>query len=387
MSQSPIDSITPQNSLRYRQGWSALNQLLHEGKSFSGRERNCAFINLGGQSFADVSGLIGVNYPEDARTVIAADWDFDGDLDLWLTARTAPRIRFLKNNQAPQNTEHLGIRLAGNGVTCTSDAIGAIAELYFAETPAPMLRSVTAGDAFLSQNSQWLNFSFPREHNLDRLVIHWPDRSQEIHVALQPGRFYKIKQGTDPIVWHPPRVDSIANPQPAIPMKSTKTARIVLPGRLPLPPIYTREEGSELERSIQSLRGPLLLNLWAPWCTPCVDELGEWTNSQSLIDEARLRIITLNTDPNSITSADRTLKRIKFPFESAHATTQTVHNLDWFQRSWLDHWEPLPMPRKPSSSSRERSSWGRKRTKSNCASPTFKSRPEAPWRFRKPSTS
>ena len=41
--------------------------------------------------------------PTTARAVAAADWDFDGDLDLWLTARTAPRLRFMQNRQSGTN--------------------------------------------------------------------------------------------------------------------------------------------------------------------------------------------------------------------------------------------------------------------------------------------
>ena len=53
MSQSPIGKkITPENTDRYRQGWKALNRLLHEDRSFSGFERNCAYLNIKGNRFA-----------------------------------------------------------------------------------------------------------------------------------------------------------------------------------------------------------------------------------------------------------------------------------------------------------------------------------------------
>ena len=46
MSKSPLSiDATEGETLKYKQGWRALNRLLHKDKSFSGRERNCAFIN------------------------------------------------------------------------------------------------------------------------------------------------------------------------------------------------------------------------------------------------------------------------------------------------------------------------------------------------------
>ena len=102
MSQSPVNDFSEQATLRYKQGWRALNRLLHEDRSFSGHERDCAFLNCGGDSpsFATVSAVAGFDFADDGRGLATSDWDFDGDVDVWLTLRTAPRVRFVKNNSA-----------------------------------------------------------------------------------------------------------------------------------------------------------------------------------------------------------------------------------------------------------------------------------------------
>ena len=59
-----------------------------------------------------------------------ADWDFDGDLDLWITNRTAPRVRFLRNNLKSGSKSCSAIKLQGNGKSTNRDAIGARVELH-----------------------------------------------------------------------------------------------------------------------------------------------------------------------------------------------------------------------------------------------------------------
>ena len=172
MSQSPVDKITPENTVRYRQGWKALNRLLHEDRSFSGNERNCAFLNCRGAGFADISSVSGFDFPDDSRAVTAVDWDFDGDLDLWMTARTAPRLRFLRNDSVA-NTDWVAVKLSGNGKTTNRDAVGARVHLYLKNQSTPLIRSVYAGDAFLSQSSGWLHFGLGPNAIIEKLLVHW----------------------------------------------------------------------------------------------------------------------------------------------------------------------------------------------------------------------
>ena len=78
-------------------------RLLSQGKSWSGYERNCCFLNTGSQRFACISATSGLDFQDDGRAVVQVDWDQDGDLDLWISNRTAPRLRFLKNNGSHGN--------------------------------------------------------------------------------------------------------------------------------------------------------------------------------------------------------------------------------------------------------------------------------------------
>ncbi len=125
MSQSPasLEDSTPETLKSYATAVLDLYELILAGKSLSGRERHCAYLNTGDTRFANISAVSGLDFPDDGRGMAAADWDFDGDVDLWISNRTAPRLRFLRNDTETPN-QFLAVRLQGNGTTCNRDAIG-----------------------------------------------------------------------------------------------------------------------------------------------------------------------------------------------------------------------------------------------------------------------
>ena len=101
MSRSPL---TPEAAARpdaYLQTFQQLAEKIREGQSFSGRERNVCFLNTGkGRKFADGSFVTGLDFPDDSRGMGLTDWDGDGRPDVWLSNRTAPRLRLLHNATA-----------------------------------------------------------------------------------------------------------------------------------------------------------------------------------------------------------------------------------------------------------------------------------------------
>ena len=127
MSLSPtLDSPLSDNA-EYLRNWDVLGLLSKRGSSFSGRERNCVFLNTGDRRFADVSAVTQLDFQDDGRAVGLTDWDHDGDMDMWLANRTAPRLRLIRNDLA-NASRHLALHLVGR--TCNRDAIGARVEVY-----------------------------------------------------------------------------------------------------------------------------------------------------------------------------------------------------------------------------------------------------------------
>ncbi|HAT20305.1 MAG TPA: hypothetical protein DCS85_09140, partial [Verrucomicrobiales bacterium] len=85
-------------------------EVVKQGRSFSAREPHHCFLNLRNGSFCDVSAVSGLDLPDDGRGVARADWDRDGDLDFLVSNRSAPRLRFFRND-LPGRNGFIAIRL------------------------------------------------------------------------------------------------------------------------------------------------------------------------------------------------------------------------------------------------------------------------------------
>ncbi len=136
---------------RYLRSWDALGKMLEEGKSWSGRERNLAYLNTGDGRFTDVSTLAGWAFPSDSRALGFTDWDGDGDLDVWQANRSAPRVRFLFN-QLETPDRFLKIRLIGT--RCNRDAIGARVTLTLYDGKR-LLKTLRAGEGYPQRFIKW----------------------------------------------------------------------------------------------------------------------------------------------------------------------------------------------------------------------------------------
>ncbi|MGJ8724733.1 MAG: ASPIC/UnbV domain-containing protein [Roseibacillus sp.] len=345
MSLSPIDDFNEQALQKYKHRWSALSRLLHEDRSFSGGERHNAFLNLGEGRFADISAVTGFNFAEDGRALVTQDWDFDGDLDVWVTARTAPRVRLLEN-QSQNSGESVFIRLQGNGTTSNSDAVGARCEVWLVDDERPLTRSRTAGDSFLSQGSSWLHFGLGAEPQIARVIVHWPAGQSEEFTGIESGGRYLLHQGQPQAKqWSPPAQVKLAEASPLELPHETEQARIVLPNSLLLPLLETNE-GEAI--SDPSKKGPIVINLWSQTCSSCLEELKEWTEFAPQLKAAGLRVLALNTDAiaqtGDLPEGQEFLREIEFPYSSNSTNEDTLQRLDIFQQSLLDRWLPLPIP-------------------------------------------
>ena len=179
----------------YEAGWVALHRFLREGGSFSGRERHCAFANLGAGDFADVSAPSGLDLLSDGRAVARVDWDLDGDLDLVFSSRQAPLVRVLRNDQDSGNA-WISLRLVG---AREPDAIGARVTVVRSDS-RELTRTLRAGEGYLAQSSKWLHFGLGPDAGpaVDALVA-WPGGTAQRFTGLDAGRRWVLREGGEAV--------------------------------------------------------------------------------------------------------------------------------------------------------------------------------------------
>ena len=354
MSSSPLDSTETVSASDaqspYQKSIMAVDDLLDQGFSFSGHERNVCFLNTGatgGGRFATVSAVSGFDFDDDARALVPVDWDGDGDLDTWASNRTAPMLRFLKNTHNESGVSNDWLQLRLEATRGARDGIGALVSVSLNDGPS-IVRVLKAGEGFLSQSSKWLHFGLGRNTGIGRVKVRWPGRSEEVFSGMSPGGHFVLKEG-----------ESAARPQPArkIPGLSTKpvlkapqeVSSIAYAGsRIAVP----RLPWLGFDRKPQHVGGKsgqlTLVNLWATWCLPCLTELKELANQHEALKKAGLRVLGLAvdglSDGGSAGDPAALVARLKLPFECGLATPALLRRVEKLRSTaWGIKW-PLPVP-------------------------------------------
>jgi len=325
-----------------------LIRMVRAGKSFSGHEKNCAFLNSRDQQFANVSAVTGLDFDDDSRSAARVDWDLDGDVDFWFSNRNGPAVRFLQNNLSQENG-FLALRL--RGVDCNRDAIGARVEVRLKGDPRPLVRSLVAGDGYLTQSSKWLHFGLGRNAEIESVRVRWPGGEFEAFDGIQPSGFFEIVEHAGKATRSPllqSRLATSKNEGQALALPATKTeAAIYAATRLPVPRLAF--ETRDREPVPLEVNGPTLLILWASWCQPCVEELSELAEHAAELSKRSVRVLALSVDrldakTGNETRCEEILTRMNFPFENGFASEGTVHKLELTHHHLFGLQRPLPVP-------------------------------------------
>lgn len=175
----PPDNLGPQIDARLsgveRQGDKVL---VH---SLNGNERNHYFANRGGRSFADISGVSGLDNPADSRGFAVLDYDRDGWQDVALVNANQPlfnlyhnempaaglsggmiAIRFIGGNRTPVPSQEFGCR----------DGFGARVKVDLGDTK--LIREHRCGDGWSTQNSATMIVGIGTHTNVASVTVQWP---------------------------------------------------------------------------------------------------------------------------------------------------------------------------------------------------------------------
>ncbi|HEX2750434.1 MAG TPA: ASPIC/UnbV domain-containing protein [Verrucomicrobiales bacterium] len=271
-----------------------MDQLIDSGHTFSGGEAKCAFLNLGDGTFATVSALSGVDFPDDGRSLALTDWDGDGDLDAWMTCRTAPMLRYLRND-SPHANRSLLLKL--EGTTGSRDAAGARAEVRLKGQPdKPLLRTVKCGEGYLGQSSRWLHFGLGSGAEIESVRITWPGGKKEEIKECRPNTAVTFTEG-DLFPQSRPfkSLDPALSPAPLTPRRAELAGAVTLFQPALFPPLPSIGFDGK-PWAVTDTGGPVLVNLFASWCPDCEKELTAWRDAAPQFKAAGLSLALLSAD-------------------------------------------------------------------------------------------
>jgi peroxiredoxin len=283
-----------------------------EGFSFSGYERDPLYLNLGGRKFSDISGVSGIDSITDGRAGVFADFDNDGDLDVFSTTIQNEAHLLFRNNVGQENN-FLRVALAGDGKTISRDAFGSVVRV---KTSAGILTKIKSGGAgFISQHDPRLVFGLGKDKNAEWIEVTWANgKVERFEANAAAGSTVLLKQGTG-------KAEIISIGKTKLPDPLTKAEIFARSLKIsigkPLPNFAlktTTGAASSLQKQLKPNRG-LLINIWATWCVPCAKEMPELEKMRTRLAARNIDIIGINvdTEPNVNIRKYLTEKRVTYP--------------------------------------------------------------------------
>lgn len=267
-------------------------ELFADGFSFSGYERDLVALNLGDGTFLDISGITGADSVNDGRGSVFADFDNDGDQDIFLRAMHGEAHHLFRNNVGSDSGF---IRVALRGTGSGRDAFGA--EVRLGTSSGVLTKIKMGGSGFVSQSDPRLLFGLGSEKSAKWLEVTWPSGLTQRFAGPAAGTSILIVEGD-----RSPRVvpeKRFSLPEPLGP-EERRWHALGLDPKTPVANVTvelldgTTRHLSEFVDDGETL----LVNLWATWCRPCAREMPELERLHRTPGR-HIRVVGLNVEPDS----------------------------------------------------------------------------------------
>ena len=318
-------------------------QMFTEGRSFSGNERDKLWVNRGDGTFADMSPFSGADSKNDGRAVIAADFDDDGDLDLFVHELQRERHALYRNELGREGAGFVKVRL--RATQSQYEAIGAVVTLrYTSATPAkqdhrfpsgqPVAQIMSRGAGLGSCQPPELVFGMGSARDAE-VSVRWLDGSVESFGKAKPGDRLLLVQGAGKPQPFEARRRPLPDPTPA-------GLKLHLGDRVPPFAVQTADgQVQTLDVGTLAPGQQVFLNLWASYCGPCVHELPDL---QALDQTTGATVVGLSVDaPSAQARAARLLQSRGVTYASYYLPVEDESSSVQGIESWADM-ERLPIP-------------------------------------------
>lgn len=268
-----------------------MEKMFEDGFSYSGYERDGLYLNLGTGKFLNISGISGIDSITDGRGAVFADFDNDGDMDVFLTTIQGQGDLLFRNNVGQENGF---IRVTLEGTESGKDAYSAIVRV---KTSAGVLTKLKAGGSgYISQHDSRLLFGLGSDTKADWIEVIWPSGLKQRFEDIAAGISLKIVEGRANYEILKENRFELAAPS-SVARKSLSALRVKQDSQIPDPELPSLEDRKSVIK-VPLGYYPLAKRLTSVGTNPCV---GGGKIAFAAHVDGNYEIYTANTDGSNVT--------------------------------------------------------------------------------------
>ena len=153
-------------------------------------QRNLLFQNKQNGTFTEESQSLGpgFRFEDVSRGATFADYDLDGDIDIFVTnSNTPPRL--LRNDGGNMNN---WLQIKMKATRSSSDAVGTRVKITTGDLS--QIREVQSGDGYLSQRELKLHFGIGKHKKVDKIEVLWVSGSTQIVQQVPANQVLSLQE-------------------------------------------------------------------------------------------------------------------------------------------------------------------------------------------------
>ena len=153
-------------------------------------QRNLLFQNKQNGTFTEVSQSLGpgFRFEDVSRGATFADYDLDGDIDIFVTnSNTPPRL--LRNDGGNRNN---WLQIKMKATRSASDAVGTRVKITTGDLS--QIREVQSGDGYLSQRELKLHFGIGKHNKVNKIEVQWVSGSTQIVQQVPANQVLSLQE-------------------------------------------------------------------------------------------------------------------------------------------------------------------------------------------------